>query len=76
MRECVYLLQHTYSYGEQSEYEENKIIGIYSSRDNAEKELKKYLKLPGFNEYDSSCFSIDEYIVDKGEWNEGFVKAQ
>ena len=35
MKKSVYLLQHSYSYGKHLEYEETKIIGIYSLREEA-----------------------------------------
>lgn len=71
---CVYLLQHTYFYGDNDEYEETKIIGIFDSKDKAEKAMKKYSELPGFRDFSDECFSIDEYQLNIGEWSEGFVE--
>ena len=42
MKKCVYLLQHSYSYGKHLEYEETKIIGIYSLREEAVAIIEKY----------------------------------
>ncbi len=48
-KKSVYLLQHSYSYGKHLEYEETKIIGIYSLREEAvaiiEKNINYYLDL-------------------------------
>jgi hypothetical protein len=68
----VYLLQHSYDYGENSEYTETKVIGIYSSKEIAESVVETYKNLPGFNEFDVTCFYIDEYILDDSEWKFGF----
>ena len=48
MKKSVYLLQHSYSYGKHLEYEETKIIGIYSLREEAVAIIEKYKLLPGF----------------------------
>ena len=71
---AVYLLQHSYSYGKYAEHEETKIIGIYSSREKAEVVVDKYKSLPGFNNYDVSCFYIDQYILDDSTWQDGFIE--
>lgn len=67
----VYILQHSYEIGQ---FEESKIIGIYSSEEKAFAVKEKYRLLPGFNEYPDNCFSIDKYEVDKNNWEEGFIK--
>lgn len=75
MGEYVYLLRHTYEYGEENEHEETKIIGIYSTREKAEDVVKKFKLLPGFKDYPEECFVICEYKIDKDkEWTEGFIK--
>lgn len=66
----VYLLQHSYEYGE---HEETKIIGIYCSEENALNAIEKYKGLPGFKDY-ADCFYIDKYEIDRNYWEEGFVK--
>ena len=68
----VYLLQHTYLCGEDDEYEETKIIGIFDSKEKAQDKIKDYVKLPGFKDFTDECFSIDEYQLNVGEWSEGF----
>lgn len=66
----VYLLQHSY---EIEDFEETKIIGIYSSQKNAEEVKEKYKSLPGFKKYPDSAFFIDKYEVDISNWEEGFI---
>jgi len=71
----VYLLQHSYEYEiyEDIKTEETKIIGIYSTEENA-KMAKAHLRLKkGFNRFPDDCFYIDEYELDKNHWIEGFV---
>ncbi len=70
----VYLLQHTYFYGNNDEYEETKIIGIFDSKAKAQETIIKYSELPGFKDFSDECFSIDEYHLNVGEWPEGFVE--
>ncbi|MNK75980.1 hypothetical protein D3C87_955350 [compost metagenome] len=66
----VYLLQHSYEIGE---FEETKIIGIYSSKEKAKNIINIYKKLPGFNNYPKDCFHISKYQIDKDNWEEGFI---
>lgn len=68
----VYLLQHSYLYGENDENEEIKILGIYDSKEKAQQAIIKYSTLPGFVDFSDECFSIDEYQLNVGEWSEGF----
>jgi hypothetical protein len=67
----VYLLQHSYEIGE---FEETKIIGIYSSEEIANKVIDEYKTLPGFNECPLDCFTIDKYLIDNNNWEEGYIK--
>ena len=70
MQKDVYLLQHSYeSYGG---YEETKILGVFSSLQEAEKAVLEYKKLPGFKEKLDN-FYVDRYIIDKMYWEEGFI---
>ncbi len=66
----VFLLQHSY---EIDNYEETKIIGIYTSKNKAELVIQKFQTLPGFKEF-PECFYIDEYKLDEDNWLEGFIK--
>ena len=67
----VFLLFHTHHFenGEDNE----KLLGVYSSRELAEKKIEnKYKKLPGFCE-EGGEFIIDEYEIDQDNWEEGYV---
>jgi len=66
----VFFLQHSYEIND--ECEETKIIGVYSSREIAEKVVDEYKNLIGFKDY-LDCFYIDEYKIDKDHWEEGFI---
>lgn len=69
----MYLLYHQYEYGENNE---NKILGIYSSEQEAFKAIERYYKLDGFKKYSKDCFGVDEYNVDVDSgWKEGFVNS-
>lgn len=48
------------------------MIGVYSSKEKAEEVVGKYKKLPGFRYYQDG-FNIDEYVVDRDNWTEGFI---
>ncbi len=65
----VYVLQHVHllAGGE----EDIKLIGVYSSRENAQSAIARLRQLPGFLETPDG-FSIDEYQVDKDQWVEGY----
>ena len=72
----MYFLYHQYEYGENNENEENKILGIYSSEQEAFKAIERYYKLDGFKKYPKECFGVDEYNVDVDTgWKEGFVNS-
>ena len=70
MNQNLYLLYHAY---EINGYEEIKILGIYTSPENAEQAKQRYLKLDGFREFPSHCFWIQRCTPDKDDaWTEGF----
>lgn len=74
--EKMYLLYHMYDYGEHSEYEEIKTLGIYSSEQEASEAIERYYRLEGFKKFPKECFYIDEYKVDiDANWREGFVNS-
>jgi len=68
----VYILQHSYEVGD---FDETKMIGVYSSKEKAKKTIESYKMLPGFKDYPLSCFYIGKYEIDKDHWTEGFIKA-
>ena len=72
----VYLLQHYYDYGKESEHEEVKELGVYSTRELAEEARDRYATLPGFRDFPLDCFYISLYTLDEDAgWEEGFVSC-
>lgn len=68
-----YLLYHAYDFVDGKEI---KHIGLYSSRENAEKAKERYFKLSGFSEYPENCFYISEFTPDTdSEWTDGFINT-
>jgi len=75
----VYLLEHLMVY---PDYEDTKFIGVFSSWQNAERAIKKLVYKPGFcdaptiidpsKDEQMSGFIIDEWLVDKLTWQDGF----
>lgn len=63
----VYLLEHTVKDLEDS----TKMLGIYSTQEEAEKAIKFLSDKPGFKDSPDD-FLIDEYEIDKISWSEGF----
>ena len=70
----VYVLQHEYLYGENDEYSEVKMLGVFRSREDAEEAITRYKNLPGFKEFSDECFYIGEYELNKELWAEGFIE--
>lgn len=66
----VYLLQHVHRLP--SAEDDIKIVGVYSSRVQAEAAIVRLSQQPGFSELKSG-FHIDGYELDKDHWAEGFV---
>ena len=66
----VYLLQHVAR--EDTDDEDIKTLGIYSSQGKAEVAIKRLVQLSGFRRFPDS-FYIDRYTLDQDEWAEGFV---
>jgi hypothetical protein len=65
-----FVLHHTRE--DEDGYENVKLIGVYSSKERAERVVESYRGLPGFAEYPEG-FSISAYEIDKDHWTEGFV---
>ncbi|MCG8926962.1 hypothetical protein [Lentzea sp. CC55] len=62
--------------GEFSAHEEEgddvKLLGVYSSRENASARIERAKELEGFCD-EPACFYIDEYMLDEDEWTTGFI---
>ena len=71
----VYLLQHSYELEVYKglKTDETKIIGIYSSYENALTIKKSFSKKKGFERFSEECFYIDEYELDQDHWTDGFI---
>jgi len=75
--EKYYLLYHYYEHGENNEYEEIKMLGIYSSEEKASEAIERYFKLNGFKKHPKDCFEIQECNVDvDASWTEGFANSE
>jgi hypothetical protein len=73
MTKPVYLPWHTSI--PDGENEDSKLIGVYSSRGQAEGALARTSQLPGFSD-NPSGFLIDSYNIDQDNWTEGFVTVR
>ena len=68
----VYLLSHSYPVGTDKNFEEDRIIGVYSNRKSAKITLLKYLNKKGFKSHiDSFCLEKWE-VDDEFQWGKGF----
>lgn len=65
----VYLLWHSY---ELEGSEEDKLIGVYSTRERAEQAVERKLQYPGFRDHPEG-FLIANFTIDKDQWSEGFM---
>ena len=65
----VYLLNHIRDKGTADE--DTKEIGTYTSYQLAEDTINRLKDKPGFIDYPND-FYIDEYIIDKDYWTDGF----
>ena len=73
VKTIVYLLQHSYEVEtEAGLLDETKIIGIFSSKEKAEKTIEECKNFSGFKNYPEN-FYIDQYELDKRNWKEGFI---
>ena len=69
----VYTLYHTYG-PEEDRAETLKLIGIYSTRENAEKALERVKDKPGFRSRQEG-FEIFSHRLDRDGWVDGFAMA-
>lgn len=67
----IFFVQHSYQTGE-GDLEKNKIIGIYSSRQNAEKTIARLSTNEGFRDHPIDCFELEEYKLDVDHYTELF----
>lgn len=69
--EKVYLLYH---WRDENEDATAKLIGVFSSSEAAEGAKCTLLSKPGFRDF-PNAFVLDEYLVDRVNWGEGFSSA-
>jgi hypothetical protein len=66
----VFVVQHVHS--QEDGIEDVKFIGVYSSREKADAAVARLSSLRGFSDAPDG-FHVDEYLVDKDQWVEGYV---
>jgi hypothetical protein len=69
----VFVLQHIHSLDE--EREDIKLIGVYSSQEEAEKAITRMRLQPGFCDTPEG-FAISKIILNKDYWEEGYVMTE
>jgi hypothetical protein len=69
--EKVFLLWHSYDVGDGET--EDKLLGVYSSREAAERRVQTARELPGFIDHPND-FEISENELDRDEWADGFQR--
>ena len=71
-RTVVYLLHHVLP---DDEYEDcAKLIGVYSSQEEATSAIKRLDGQPGFRDHPDG-FQINEHVLNRDSWTEGFVNV-
>lgn len=68
----VYLVSHTHVDDMFDNGEDVKLIGIYSSIDEANSAIERKRSCKGFKDH-TDGFEISTYILDKDNWSEGFI---
>jgi len=64
----VFVVQHVHVLA--ADEEDVKLIGVYSTRDAAQKAIDRLKSQPGFRDTPTG-FSIDAYTLDEDNWAEG-----
>lgn len=68
----VFVLQHVHIFDDGKE--DVKMIGVYSSQEQAEAAIERLRAKPGFSDA-LEGFSKDRYIVNEDNWTEGYVSV-
>ena len=68
---AVYLLWHSRPLHDDPPETDDKLLGIYSSRERAMSRIERAKTNPGFRDY-PDAFLIEECEVDRDEWRQGF----
>jgi hypothetical protein len=69
----VFLVEHMHTL--EGGEEDVKIIGIYSSKEHAERAVERLRKQAGFRDTPDG-FTIDLYRLDQDHWADGFVTVR
>ena len=67
----VYILWHVHNVDGR---DDEKLIGIYRSQEDAKAAIERLKVKPGFKETQDG-FSIDNYSLNRDSWEDGFVRA-
>jgi hypothetical protein len=67
----VYILFHINKLNE----DDSKLIGVYSSKEDAQKAKRRLKTLQGFKNSPNS-FVIDKYELNKDSWTDGFITVK
>lgn len=59
---------------DESDGDDVKLLGIYSTLERVEERVRQARLLPGFRD-EPECFHFDPYELDADEWTEGFVRV-
>jgi hypothetical protein len=70
----LYDVWHIYEPDPHGDVEEEKFLGVYSSKEKAQAEVDYLRAQPGFRDW-PDCFRIDSLTVDEMLWTEGFVSS-
>lgn len=71
----VFLLWHIHVDEELPAGEDSKLLGVFSSLENALSAQNESMKLPGFKDFPEG-FEIVSYSLDKRTWTEGFATME
>ncbi len=66
----VFILWHVHTFDDDEEDE--KLIGVYSTQEEAEAAIERLKAKPGFVDA-TEGFGIDCYVVNEDHWTEGYV---
>lgn len=70
--QSVFVLQHVHQWEDGEE--DVKMIGVYSTHEEADKAIERMKLLPGFDQA-ADNFSVGRYQLNVDHWTEGYVTA-
>ena len=74
----VYILWHVHTLEDDyGVHDDEKLLGVYSTKEKAESAINEYKDLEGFRDCPIECFEIDEHEVDRSSnWKDGFATVR